>query len=120
LLPDPFFSTSNVTAYGRLVRREFAPHELPSLIEAILSNNDDGEMIRCLPGDDAQSFVDVIDEARSTFTRYHETNIDVFRQLGTGFTWSLPVGSKEMPEAVIQDMWPTRTFSENVEGSHLL
>ena len=104
MLPNSSFSASNTTAYGRLVRREFTPHELPSLIEAILSSNDDGEMIRCLSGDDAQIFVDVIDEARSTFTRYHKTNIDVFRQLGTQFTWSLPVDSKEMPEAVVQDM----------------
>jgi len=54
-------------------------------------------MIHCLPGGDAQTFVDVIDEARSTFTCYHETNINVFRQPGTGFTWSLPVGSKKLP-----------------------
>ena len=120
MLPDPSLSTSNITACERLIKREFAPHELPSLIEAILSSNDEGEMIRCLPGDDAQTFIDVIDEARSTFSRYHETNINVFRQPGIGFTWSLPVGSKEMPEAVIQDMCPTRTSSENVEGSHLL
>jgi len=120
LLPDPSVSASGITACGRLVRREFTPHELPSLIEAILSSNDDDEKIRCLPGDDAQTFVDVIDEARSTFTRYHKTNIDVFRQLGTGFTRSLLVDSKEMPEAIVQDMWPTRTSSEHFEGSHLL
>jgi len=77
-------------------------------------------MIRCLPGDDAQTFVDVIDEARSTFSRYRRTNINVFWKPGTGFTWSLPVGSKEMPQVVIQDMCPTRASSENFEGSHLL
>jgi len=44
------------------------------LIEVILSSKDDGENIRCLPGDDAQTFVDVIDEVRSAFTSYHETN----------------------------------------------
>jgi len=70
--------TPNITACECLVRRKFAPHELPSLIEAILSSNDGDEMIRCLPRDDAQTFVDVIDEARSTFTRYRETNINMF------------------------------------------
>jgi len=85
LLPDPSFSTSNIAACGHLVRREFTTHELPSLIEAILSSNDEGEKVRCLPGDDAQTFVDVIDEACSTFSRYHETNINMFRQQGTGF-----------------------------------
>lgn len=77
-------------------------------------------MIRCLSGDDAQTFVDVMDEARSAFTRYRETDIDIFWQPGTGFTWSLAAGSKEVPQVVIQDMRPTRTPSEDVECSHLL
>ena len=85
------------TAYGSLVRHEFTPHELPSLIEAILSSNDDCEKIRCLPRGDAQTFVDMIDEARSTFTRYRETNINMFWKPGIGFARSLPIGSKEMP-----------------------
>jgi len=63
----------------------------------MLSSNDEDEMTRCLPRDDAQTFVDVIDEARSTFARYHETDINLLWQSGTGFTWSLPIGSKEMP-----------------------
>ena len=122
LIPPPhfYFSTSNVAACGRLVKREFAPHELPSLIEAIFSSNDGDEMIRCLPRDDAQTFIDVIDEARSTFTRYRVTNIDVFLQLGAVFAWSLPASPKEMPQVDIQDVWPTRTSSRNAEGSHLL
>ena len=120
MLPNSSFSASNTTAYGRLVRREFTPHELPSLIEAILSSNDDGEMIHCLPGDEPQSFVDVIYEARSTFTRYRETNANVFWELGTVFTWSLSAGSKEIRQVVIQGMSPTRASSEDIEGSHSL
>ena len=120
IAPDSSLTTPNVAACGRLVRREFVPHELPSLINTILSSHDKDEMIRCLPGDDAQTFIDVMDEARSTFTHYRETDADVFWQPGTGFTRSLTAGSKEAPQVVIQDMWPTRAASEIFEGSHLL
>ena len=68
--------TSNIAACGLLVKREFAPHELPSLIEAMLSSNDEDEIIHCLPRVDVQTFVDVIDEARPIFPRYHGTNIN--------------------------------------------
>ena len=61
-------------------------------------------MIRCLSGDDAQTFIDVMDEARFTFAHYRETDTDVFWQPGTGFTWSLTAGSKEVPQVVILDM----------------
>jgi len=42
-------------------------HELPSLIETIFSSKDEGNTIRCLPRDDAQTFIDVMDEVRSAF-----------------------------------------------------
>jgi len=56
-------------ACGRLIRRAFTPRELPVLIEGIFSNKDERDTIRCLLKDDAQAFVDVIDEARSTLAR---------------------------------------------------
>jgi hypothetical protein len=46
-----------------LVRRAFAPRELPSLIEAVFSNKDEVDATRSLLGDDAQAFIDVIDDA---------------------------------------------------------
>jgi len=63
------FLNFNTPACGRLIRRAFAPHELPSLIEVIFSGKGEGDAIRCLPGDDAQIFVDVIDEVRPTYVR---------------------------------------------------
>ena len=60
-----FFLNFNALACERLIRRAFAPHELPSLIEAIFSSKDEGDAIRGLLGDDAQTFIDMIDEARS-------------------------------------------------------
>lgn len=50
----------------RLIKSEFAPDELPSLIETTLMHRDVRDKIRRLSKDDAQEFVDVIDEASST------------------------------------------------------
>ena len=55
-----------------MVRRAFALDELPSLIEVIFSSEDESDTIRRLLGDDAQAFVDVIDEACSTSARSRE------------------------------------------------
>ena len=61
-----------MSACGRLVRRAFAPHELPSLIEVIFSSQDESDTIRRLLGDDMQAFVDVMDEARPAPAHYRE------------------------------------------------
>lgn len=66
-------SKLNTTACGRLLRRAFDPPELPSLIEEIFSSKDGGNTIRCLHGDDAQTFVDVIDEVRFPPAHRRET-----------------------------------------------
>ena len=55
-------------ACERLIRREFALHEFPSLIETISSKKDEDEMIHHIPAADAQTFIDVVDEVRSVFT----------------------------------------------------
>ena len=47
----------------------FAPDELPSLVDAIVSSKSEGEMVRGLSAADARTFVDMLDEARSEFTR---------------------------------------------------
>lgn len=70
---------SNAPAHGRPVRCAFAPHELPSLVEVIFLSQDEGRAIRRLLGDDAQAFVDVMDEARSTSARHRvSVSIDTF------------------------------------------
>ena len=63
---NPFFRDPKNPALGRLIKQEFVPDELPSLIEAVFACKDVGDTIRCLPRDDAQTFIDVIDEARHT------------------------------------------------------
>ena len=82
-LPPLDFDTP---ACGRLIRREFALHELPFLIEEILSNKDERDTIRSLIGGDIQILIDVMDEARSTFTSPIEIDIDMLCLLGTGST----------------------------------
>ena len=56
-------------ACGRLIGRSFAPHELPSLMEAIASSKDERDMTYTLLRDDAQTFIDVTDEAR--YSSFH-------------------------------------------------
>ena len=68
----PRFINVKTPACTRLIKRAFAPEELPSLVEAVFSSKVEGDMIRGLVGDDAQVFIDVIDEVRSTFVHYRE------------------------------------------------
>ena len=65
---DPRFISPlnfNALAYGRLVRRAFAPPEFSSLVDTIFSSKDERERIGSLSRDDAQVLIDVLDEARS-------------------------------------------------------
>ena len=49
------------------MRHEFVSDELPSLIEDIFTSNDVDDRINRLPKDDAQTFVDVVDQARRAY-----------------------------------------------------
>ena len=62
----------NPLACGRLIRRATALHELSS-IEEIFSGRDEGDTIRCLLGDDPQTFIDMIDEARPALSHRCES-----------------------------------------------
>ena len=61
---DSYFSTST-PALRRLIRREFVSVELPSMLEFLAHEDVDAE-IRSLPKEDAQTFVDVVDQVRYT------------------------------------------------------
>lgn len=81
-------------------------------------------MIRCLLEDDAQTFVDVIDEARLhalvIVNILAEIDIDTSRRLGTGSPRHPTTDPKEMPEIVVQDVRPPRTSPEGLEDPCLL
>jgi len=51
-------------AWKRLISSTVAPHERVALITGIFSDQKEVETIRNLCGDDAQTFVDLIDEVR--------------------------------------------------------
>ena len=60
----PNFSLNpNLAACRHLIERRFVLHELPSLVEAVLSSEDEGEIICNFNMVDAQTLADVIDEA---------------------------------------------------------
>jgi hypothetical protein len=44
-----------------------------------------------------------------------ESDIDTFRRLGTGRGRSFAVDTEEMSQIIIQDVWPPRTSSENLD-----
>ena len=58
--PDPLLS--NTPAWKCLIERSLTPDECTSLIADIFSDRDEAEAVKHLHGDNAQSFVDVIDE----------------------------------------------------------
>ena len=67
------FLNFDTPAFEFLIRRAFSQHELPLLIHVIFSGGDESEIVRCLSGrDDAQTFIDVIDEARLPLYRHRE------------------------------------------------
>ena len=72
--PIPLSLNRNTAACWRLIRLAYAPLERIPLIEAILSSQDEEEVIRALPLQDAQIFVDAINEARFHFPRHHRSH----------------------------------------------
>ena len=57
-----FLACSGVPAWKRAVELPLASHEQISLITDIFSDRDEIEAVKRLYGDDAQTFVDVIDK----------------------------------------------------------
>ena len=121
LLPQPQPSP----AFELLIRRAFDPYELPLLVEAAFSSKDGPDIIRCLSGDDIQTFVDVIDEARSTFTYLRDiqlvdTDTHIFCRLGTGWARPFVTDPKEVSKIIVQDVSPPRSPSESPKDPPLL
>lgn len=56
------YETENAPALERLTRREFSPGEFPSLMDEIFARRESEDEIRALSKDDAQAFIDVVDE----------------------------------------------------------
>ena len=101
-----------------------ALHKFPSLIEAIFLSKDGGDTIRCLLGNDAQTFIDVIDEACPIFFTIADLliriEIGAFCWLATRYARSFAIGTKQGSQIVVQGLWPPQTSSESFEDPHLL
>ena len=59
---DLFLTCSGTPAWKRLINRPLTSKERISLITDIFSDRDETEIVKNLSGEDARSFVDVIDQ----------------------------------------------------------
>ena len=66
---SPLDINSDRPAYERLISRNFAQTEITSLLEAAFTSNHEACAIDALRGDDAQTFVEVVDEVRLALIR---------------------------------------------------
>jgi len=122
---SPITHSFSTSACGRLIGRSFNRHELPSLIEAIFSGGDEGDAIGCLCRDDAQTFIDVIDEVRLAFARRRdipliELDIHTFHRIGAGQRQSFAPNQEEVPQIIVQDVWSSCASSEIIDDPCML
>ena len=84
--------------------------ERASLIEATFSGRKVTEMVRCLRGCDAQTFIDVVDEVRYRSSLPGDGLLTFLSLLGVGKPRPCARDPKEMPEVTVQDVrWPYPT-----------
>ena len=89
-------------ALQRLVSDTVSQDELPCLIETVVSNVKAAVVIQCLQGRDAQTFIDVIDQAHVA-SLYLRGVIYTLRT-GTGQSRFLATDPQKMCETSVQDM----------------
>jgi len=66
-LSDQVVTSSDIPAWRRLISRPRATDEHISLVTNIFSDDDEIQVVKGLREDDAQVFIDVIDEVPSLF-----------------------------------------------------
>ena len=79
------------------------------MIEAVFSSTNEGDAIRRLCGDDAQTFINVVDEVHSVpFSFYEirliEIDIGAFCRLGVGWARPFTMDPKEIFKVVVWDV----------------
>ena len=111
LIPD-----SNGRALQRLVSRDVPQDELPSVIETIISNVKAADIVGCLQENDAQTFIDVMDEvchhtipSRGNWSNDLCINPPDFCRSGVRYPRFHNKNPKEMREIVIQGVCWSRT-----------
>lgn len=105
---------------GYLNKRGLPPHQLSSLIEAIISSKDERDAIDGLLPADAQNFIDVVNEVRFHSLILVEIDIDVLRLLGIRQTRSCATDQEAMPQVIVQSVRSPRASSDNSEDRGFL
>ena len=73
------FSQLYTPAFRRLLRGKFASDELLSLIKDVFARKDVDDIILGLPKDDAQTFIDIVDEVRDPSVHHQgSTRLDQY------------------------------------------
>ena len=112
------------TTFERLIRSTHSTHDRISLVMSIFSDHDQVEMIGNLCGDDAQTFIDVIDEVSACAP--HLWGMDQLTRTQTSVPCRLDVGRPRITAAQqvsahsAQDMWPSSPASKITGDSALL
>ena len=85
-----FLARSGPPAWKRLIARPLTTHERTSMIKDIFSDRDEIEVVNRLCGDDARSFVDVIDEVPPTLSPWNKPTNFASHWLGVGYPDATP------------------------------
>jgi len=117
LRPDRF-AGYRISAWKRSVGQPIAIDKRISLITAIFSNRSVAEAVKCLSTEDAQAFVDVVDEVlpHSSIRGKWLTDL-TSRRVDIGE--SRTAAKEEVCEHALQDVWPPRFASESIPNPTL-
>ena len=117
LRPDQF-TGYRISAWKRSIDQPIAIDERISLITAIFSNRSVAEAVKCLCREDAQAFVDVVDEVlpQSFVQGKWLTDLTSCRvDIGEPRT----AAEEEVSEHAVQDMWSSCFASEPIPNPAL-
>jgi len=112
------FMGYRISAWKRSIDQPIAIDKRISLITAIFSNHSVAEAVKCLSREDAQAFVDVVDEVHphSSVQRKWLADLTSCRvDIGEPRT----AAEEEVCEHAVQDMWSPRFASESIPNPGL-
>ena len=112
LWPDRF-TGCRISAWKRSIDQPIAIDKRISLITAIFSNRGVAEAVKCLCREDAQAFVDVVDEVLSHSSVQGKWLTDLTRcQVDIGEPGT--AAQEEVSEHTVQNMWSPCFASESI------
>jgi len=115
--PDRF-AGYRISAWKRSADQPIAIDKRISLITAIFSNRSVAEAVKCLCREDAQAFVDVVDEVLPHSSIRGEWLTDLTsRRVDIGECGT--AAEEEVREHAVQDMWSPRFASESIPNPAL-